>query len=190
MKYTIQHKIIVLIALVGSFLFVSCDGCSPTGRQALQHRRTSSSKHQPMSEKRRPNKNNNITHSSSIVHMQKRGGVYYIPVRLNDVDMDIIFDTGASDIVISSVEALFLIRQGKLTEDDILGQAYYGIADGNIAVGTVINLRKVEIGNCVLNNVQATVVDNIDAPLLLGQSALAQFGRVSIDYNNNTIEFN
>ena len=46
-----------------------------------------------------------------------------------------------------------------------------------------------EIGGRVLNNVQATVVDNIEAPLLLGQSALAQFGRVSIDYNSNTIEF-
>jgi len=34
------------------------------------------------------------------------------------------------------------------------------------------------------------VVDNIQAPLLLGQTALIKFGKVTIDYNNNTIEFN
>ncbi len=189
MKQIVRHRIIALIAFAGSFLFVGCNGCSPSGRQALQHRGASSSQTQSTSEQIRLHRNNKITRSKSVVHMQKRNGVYYIPVRLNDVDMDIIFDTGASDIVISSVEALFLIKQGKLTEEDVLGQAYYGIADGSVSVGTVINLKKVEIGGRVLNNVQATVVDNIEAPLLLGQSALAQFGRVSIDYNSNTIEF-
>ena len=189
MKENIRYIIIALIAFVCSCLFIGCNGCSPSGRQALQQRSASSSQSQSISEQRRPHRNNQITRSKSVVHMQKHNGVYYIPVRLNDVDMDIIFDTGASDIVISSVEALFLIKQGKLTEEDVFGQAYYGIADGSVSVGTVINLKKVEIGGRVLNNVQATVVDNIEAPLLLGQSALSQFGRVSIDYNNNTIEF-
>ena len=36
----------------------------------------------------------------------------------------------------------------------------------------------------------AFVVDNIQAPLLLGQTALSKFGKVTINYNNNTIEFN
>ena len=76
-----------------------------------------------------------------------------------------------------------------MSEEDIEGQAYYGIADGSVAVGTVINLRSVEIGDRVLYNVKATVVDNVEAPLLLGQSALARFGKVSINYNDNTIEF-
>lgn len=47
-----------------------------------------------------------------------------------------------------------------------------------------------EIGGISLSNVEASVVDNINAPLLLGQTALAKFGRVTIDYNENTIEFN
>ena len=42
----------------------------------------------------------------------------------------------------------------------------------------------------LLHNVEANVVDNIQAPLLLGQTALSKFGKVTIDYNNNTIEFN
>ena len=42
----------------------------------------------------------------------------------------------------------------------------------------------------LLHNVEATVVNNIQAPLLLGQTALAKFGKISIDYDNLTIEFN
>ena len=103
--------------------------------------------------------------------------------------MEVIFDTGASDITISNLEALFLIKQGKLSEDDILGEAYYQVANGDISVGTIINLRTVQIGDFVLQNVKASVVDNIGAPLLLGQSALAKFGNISIDYSNNTIVF-
>ena len=41
--------------------------------------------------------------SPSVVRMRKCGGVYMIPVKLNGTEMDVIFDTGASDIVISSL---------------------------------------------------------------------------------------
>ncbi len=121
--------------------------------------------------------------------MKQIGGVYYIPVKINGLEMDVIFDTGASDITISSLEAIFLIKQGKLTEEDILGEAYYQVANGDISVGTIINLKTVQIGDAVLYNVKASVVDNIEAPLLLGQSALARFGNISINYSNNTIQF-
>ena len=83
-----------------------------------------------------------------------------------------------------------MLRQGKITEDDILGQEQFQDATGGISVGTVINLRTVEIGGIMLHDVEATVVDNIQAPLLLGQTALAKFGKISIDYNDLTIEFN
>ena len=54
----------------------------------------------------------------------------------------------------------------------------------------MVNLRAVKIGDIMLHNVQATVVDNIQAPLLLGQTALSKFGKVSLDYNHGYIEFN
>ncbi len=186
MKRKNNYKLVVGIIIANSLLLFGCNGCSPSGRNATQQRNVEASQSYSKPEQRG---SRHQSHSRSTVRMQKRNGVFYIPVKLNGVDMEVIFDTGASDIVISSVEALFLIRQGKLAEEDVLGQAYYSIADGSMAAGTVINLRSVEIGGRVLNNVRATVVDNIEAPLLLGQSALAQFGKVSIDYNSNTIQF-
>ncbi len=124
------------------------------------------------------------------VHMEQAGGVYLVPITVNGLDLKFIFDTGASSICISAAEAAVMARQGKITEDDILGLQHFQDATGGISVGTIIRLHSVEIGGIVLHNVEANVVDNIQAPLLLGQTALSKFGKVTIDYNNNTIEFN
>ena len=124
------------------------------------------------------------------VKMESNGGVYLVPINVNGLDLKFIFDTGASSICISSAEAMVMVRQGKITEKDILGQEQFQDATGGISVGTVVNLKTVNIGGIVLHDVEATVVDNISAPLLLGQTAMAKFGKISIDYNNLTIEFN
>ena len=124
------------------------------------------------------------------VKMEKAGGVYLVPIKVNGLDLKFIFDTGASSICLSSAEALVMFRQGQITQDDIVGQQQFQDATGGISVGTIIRLRTVEIGGILLKNVEANVVDNIQAPLLLGQTALSKFGKVTINYNNNTIEFN
>jgi aspartyl protease family protein len=152
--------------------------------------------------RRQPNFNNEIQtniqqtnspiskwNGKTIVKMNKNNGVYEVPIEINGSKMFFIFDTGASDITISLTEAIFLYKQGTLTDDDFLGTQQYQIADGSISEGTIINLKTVKIGNRILTNVQAAVVHNMGAPLLFGQSALAQFGKVTIDYNRGEISF-
>ena len=124
------------------------------------------------------------------VQMEKVGGVYLVPIIVNGLNLKFIFDTGASSICLSSAEALVMFRQGQITQDDFVGHQQFMDATGGISVGTIIRLHTVEIGGIVLRNVEANVVDNIQAPLLLGQTALSKFGKVTIDYNNNIIEFN
>lgn len=124
------------------------------------------------------------------VTMEKESGVYFVPIKVNGLDLKFIFDTGASSISLSSAEAAVMYRQGQITDDDIIGQQQFQDATGGVSVGTIIRLRTVEIGGIVLHNVEASVVDNIQAPLLLGQTALSKFGKVTIDYDSNTIEFN
>lgn len=130
------------------------------------------------------------TNTSNIVKMTPRGGIYEIPIEINGVGMNIIFDTGASSISISETEVLFLIKHGELEEDDVLGEINFQDATGGISQGTLINLKQVKIGNKILENIEASVVHNLDAPLLLGQSALSKFGKVTIDYQRNEIIFN
>lgn len=124
------------------------------------------------------------------VHMVHEGGVYYVPIVVDGLPLRFIFDTGASNICISSAEAATLYKQGLLTEDDIKGTERMLDATGNVSVGAVVNLKTVTIGDITLHNVEAIVTENLSAPLLLGQSALSKFGRISIDYENNLIEFN
>ncbi|MBW2937540.1 retroviral-like aspartic protease family protein [Aureisphaera sp. CAU 1614] len=133
------------------------------------------------------NKRTESFRGKNVIKIKKSGGVYLIPTIINGINMDFIFDTGASKITISEVEALFLIKQGTLTKDDFLGVQNFQIADGSISEGSIINLRTVQIGNRVLNNVKASIVHNTSAPLLLGQSALNQFGQITIDYQNDEI---
>ena len=128
-------------------------------------------------------------HSQTTIKMEKEGGVYTIPCTVNGIQLKFIFDTGASVISISQTEAMFLYKQGKLTADDIKGTANFSDANGDISEGTIILLSTVKIGNRVLKNIEASVVHNLNAPLLFGQSALEKFGKISIDNNRGEITF-
>lgn len=125
----------------------------------------------------------------TIVKMTKVNGVYEIPTEVNGIQMHFIFDTGAGMISMSNTEAMFLYKQGKLSKDDIVGNASFTDATGNVSEGLVIRLREVKVGGRILKNIEASVVPNLKAPLLLGQSALEKFGKVSIDYSKEQITF-
>lgn len=130
-----------------------------------------------------------LKENHNALKMEIENGVRYVWIEINNIKLRFIFDTGASTICISPAEANVLYRQGTLSREDILDVEYFQDATGKISEGTRINLRTVKIGEIVLNNVEAIVIDNVDAPLLLGQSALKQFGKISIDYHKNEINF-
>ena len=125
----------------------------------------------------------------NTLKMEKQNGVKYVWIEVNGIRLRFIFDTGASSICISPSEEYVLYRQGTLRKEDILDKEYFQDATGKISEGTKINLRTVKIGNKILENIEATIIDNVNAPLLLGQSVLDKFGKVSIDNNKNEITF-
>ena len=127
------------------------------------------------------------TQADNRVSMRLQNGVYYIPIKINGIAMEFIFDTGASIISISVTEAMFLAKQGLLRDEDFLGSTFFSDATGTISEGTRINLKSVQIGSKTLSNVEASVVHNLEAPLLLGQSALRRFGKVTIDYQKGEL---
>ena len=124
----------------------------------------------------------------SEIDMKKMyGGTYEIPCSVNGLPLKMIFDTGASDVTISSVEASFMLKNGYLTEGDVKGKKHYMTASGDIHEGTILKLKEVKLGDAVLKNIEASVVHSQKAPLLLGQSVLEKFGTITIDNVNSKL---
>ena len=114
--------------------------------------------------------------------------VYEIPVTINNtVTLNFILDLGASDISLSPDVFLVLVKSGSITESDYIGNETYKFADGNSARSKVFNLKKIKIGNIEIENVRASISNSVEAPLLLGQSALKKLGQYNIDNNRSIL---
>lgn len=115
------------------------------------------------------------------------GGVTEVRCSINDLPLKFIFDTGASIVSLSMVEANFMMKNGYLKRSDVVGSGNFFDANGDISEGTVINLREIDFGGLRLDNVRASVVRNQKAPLLLGQSVLGRLGKIEIDNQNKKL---
>lgn len=118
----------------------------------------------------------------------RENGICKVPCTINSLPLHFVFDTGASDISISSVEASFMLKNGYLKPVDLGGKEYYSTASGEIAEGTRIRLREVDFGGLKLQNVKASVIKNQQAPLLLGQTILERLGKIEIDNTNKLLK--
>jgi clan AA aspartic protease (TIGR02281 family) len=98
-----------------------------------------------------------------------------------------IFDTGASDVSISLTEAMFMLKNGYLKKEDLGEKIYYSIANGDVSAGTKLNIKEIEFGGLKLNNIEASIVHETNAPLLLGQSVISRLGKIQLDGNKLTI---
>ena len=115
------------------------------------------------------------------------GGTYEIPCTINGLPLKFVFDTGASNVTISSVEASFMLKNDYLSERDFRGSKKFITADGSITDGAVVCIKEVLVGDVLLKNIEASVVKNQKAPLLLGQSVLERFGSITIDNESNKL---
>jgi aspartyl protease family protein len=126
----------------------------------------------------------------SVAFTESYGDIIIVPVKINGVTFDMIYDTGASNTTISLTEAIYLYDKGYLTDEDIVGIESYQTADGSIHEGVKIILRSVDIGTDIkLKNISASVVLSQDAPLLLGQSVFREFTEISVDHENQVLKF-
>lgn len=132
----------------------------------------------------------NATYTESVAEIPytKEYGVCKVQCAINNLPLYFIFDTGAADVTISNVEAAFMLKNGYLTANDIVGSRYYQDANGDINEGTLINLKDVEFGGLHLTDVIASVTHSQNAPLLLGQTVLQKLGKVEIDNEQKVIK--
>ena len=120
----------------------------------------------------------------------REGKMCKVKCEINGLPLHFIFDTGASEVTMSAVEATFMLKNGYLSESDLSGKQYYRTADGSIAEGVRVRLNDVVFAGLTLSNVKAGIVSSQRAPLLLGQSVLERLGRIEIDNDKMLIKIN
>lgn len=135
-----------------------------------------------------PDKKEKVNIVTSDIPFTREGGVCKVACKINGLPLHFIFDTGASDVTLSMVEATFMMKNGYLSKKDVVGSQHYMDANGNVSVGTVICLKKVNFGDLELNNIRASVVKNQKAPLLLGQSVLGRLGKIEINNSKRVLK--
>jgi len=193
-KYHLTRKIMTrqLCTLIIFVILLSCK--HPEGEK-YERNQGSKKKYESSNDKINVNaiqsetQNNASQKYRNVLEMEVQNGVRFVWIEINGIRLRFIFDTGASSISISNTEAMFLAKQGLLTKEDVKGSQSFSDANGDISEGTIINLKTVKIGNRVLHNIEASVVDNLNAPLLFGQSALGKFGKISIDNSRGEVTF-
>lgn len=126
--------------------------------------------------------------TAEIPFTVEQGGLLKMKCTINGLPLDFLLDTGASLVMLSATEYLFMFKNNYLTAKDIRGSAYSLIADNSKVEVSEINLRKVDFGGFTLENVKASVMPNISSSLLLGQSVLNKAGKVEIDYENKILK--
>ena len=118
-----------------------------------------------------PSSDSSLQKTATISMQPKGSGTYEVSCKINGLPLNMIFDTGASDISISQTEVQFMLKNGYLDKSDFIGSQKYIDANGDISVGATILFRTVDFGGLILKNIKASVVNNKNAPLLFGQSA-------------------
>lgn len=118
-----------------------------------------------------------------IIPMQNRGGVYYLPCKVNGHSNEFIFDTGATNVCLSKKFLDKLIFSGAMSPSDKIGSGSSQVADGRYIKHDLYNIRSLTIGTRTIKNVRAIVINEQNAPLLLGQTAIQRLGKFQIDNN-------
>jgi aspartyl protease family protein len=129
-----------------------------------------------------------LNEATEQINLKFKNGVYFVPVKLNNtLSIDFVLDLGASDVSISPDIFLVLYRAGTIEENDFIGSQTYQFADGSTAKSKVFNIKSIQIGDKEIKNVRTSINNSLNAPLLLGQSALKKLNSYRIDNYRNLL---
>jgi len=181
MKAPITTK--ALSILIIALLFFSCGN--------------KSDEYDPYAIKQTPQKHKTET-SFEVKYKDTPANLKTVHMKINNSNgYDVLFDTGCSGMLISSLEVIDLIKSGTLTEEDRLNDRSVEIADGSIKKQPVYNIREVTLvdtkGNAhTLRDIKATVVENAAASILIGSAIIDNLAKKSytVDLTSKTIRFN
>jgi peptidoglycan-associated lipoprotein len=95
----------------------------------------------------------------------------------------------ARGLSVSVQQALEFLKEGAITKKEFEGDPNTILSGGTIVDRSVFTIKEIRIGNKVVNDIQATVYQDLETPFLFGESVLQQFGKFTIDKERSEIVF-
>lgn len=129
-----------------------------------------------------------ILNEGEIALITNPGGIYEVMIKLNDVlDIPFVLDTGASESSMPLFVLNTLIKTNTVVKSDRLSDKKYIMADGSTVDARRVLIKRLRIGDYVVENIAFSISDDVNSPLLLGQNVLSEFKEVKIDYKRSTL---
>lgn len=154
-------------------------------------------KYEPYKREMSGNKQEISKTTFEIDFKQTEGNLKTIHVNINgNNSYDAIFDTGCSRVLISSLEALEMIKQGTLRKSDFIGTERAQLADGSVTEQEVYNIREITVMDKngkphTLRDVAAMLEPNVAASILIGSAVIDNLAKKSytVDLRRKVIRF-
>jgi aspartyl protease family protein len=120
---------------------------------------------------------------SEIILERQSDGHFYTMAETDGVDIRFLVDTGASGIALTGDDAAAI---GLSWNEDELQKVGRGV--GGDVYGMLVMLDHIQIGDLVVDNVQAAIIPTGLDVSLLGQSFLSKVGTVNITGDKMTLQ--
>ena len=118
----------------------------------------------------------------------QKTGVRSVPIEINDVPLNFVFDTLPKVFCLSKKQASLIESQGiKLFYTGKTTK--YVLSSKETSDGRDVMLKKIKIGKTIFNDVEATVLQRDSSAGLLGQTIVHRFSTLSVDNDKHRIVF-
>jgi clan AA aspartic protease (TIGR02281 family) len=122
------------------------------------------------------------------VPLKEKGGIFVIPIQINGtLTLDLVLDSGATDVQIPQDVFSTLVRANTIAPDDFIGKRTYTLADGSTQEAPLFLVRELRVGNLMLRNVRASV-GLASGELLLGESFLSRIAEWTLDNQRHVLK--
>lgn len=120
------------------------------------------------------------------IKLKYNGSLSEISASICGISKDFIFDSGASDVTISSNTEKELIEKKLIFKSNYLTPGLYKLADGSIVKARRILIPHIKVGSYTINDVICCVNPSSDVQLL-GKSFLNRFSKWTMNNDNHTL---
>lgn len=125
--------------------------------------------------------------TEQIPFEKSQNGLMYFHAAINGLKGKFLFDTGASGVVINPDFFHQMKSQGLISQADYLGNTDV-IGINNIKVNVeVYNIKSLSVDSFRVYDLQAFIMPDTNAQLIIGQSVFEKLGKVAIDNQNKIL---